>query len=158
MKTGSKLILRTLLPVTALMLAVSASGQDFGAAFAHEAKPRPVVMRHPGLPVAVAESDAQGAAALAAPVRPAAAATYAVWWVVMNNPGFCGGICGLDDLAAADLGASLYRAAGLGPESVAPTQPPASRAAVESVSEDGDDICQPAECTDLQRATFLPPD
>lgn len=150
-------MVRTLLPLAALALAAGATGQDFGVALAHDVKLQPATMQRPGLPPPEVGDEAQAAVAPSAPVRPPAAATYAVWWVVMNNPGFCGGICGLDDLAAADLGQRLFHAAGLGPQAAEPAKPPTARSASQRTpSDDGDDICVPGECTELQRVTFLP--
>lgn len=156
METGSKPILRMVLPLAALAFAASATGQGIGVVLAHDVKLQSAALYRPGLPPAEAGGEEQAAAVPSAPLRPPAAATYAVWWVVMNNPGFCGGICGLDDLAAADLGHALFRAAGLGPEGAAPAQPPTREAAEEMPSENADDLCQPGECTELQRVTFLP--
>lgn len=156
MKSGRKPMVRALLPAVVLALAAGAIGEDFGTALAQETKAQPVAMQRPGIPVAGPEGDSGQAAVASGPVRPPAAATYAVWWIVMNNPGFCGGVCGLDDLPAADLGASLFHAAGFGPERTAPAQPRTRQAVEEAPSEEGDEICQPAECTELQRVTFLP--
>lgn len=156
MKTGRKPMVRALFALAALALAAGATGPNFGTARAHDVKPQLVAMQSPGLPPAVAGGEVQGSAVPTAPARQPTAATYAVWWVVMNNPGFCGGICGLDDLAAADMGQMLFHAAGLGPENTAPAQPPARSAAEQMPSDSDDDICVPGECTELQTVTFLP--
>lgn len=147
MNTGEKHRFPAVFLLAALPILAASWAMGTDVARAHEAK------RHAAVP-----------AAASVPPKPAAAATYAVWWVIMNNPGYCAGVCGLDDLAAADMGAALFHAAGLAPDSAPPAAPeqesrPPVRYASEPAPRDGvEDTCVPGECTPLQTITFYPPD
>lgn len=156
MMTGRVSLRRGLCAAAVTILAAGGVTMLAAAVPAHEVGEQSGVARDQGY----AAGHRPYSVTMAPPVDPSGAVLPAVWWMILNNPAYCGGLCGIDDLAGAEPGTTIFYAVGLGDPADFLTDPrpedrmEKSRPGAESRMVGGD--CGVAPCADIRPVTFMP--
>ena len=156
MTTGRISLRRGLCAAAVAILATDGVTMLAAAAMAHEIGKQSGVAGEPGN----VTGHRPESVTMTPPVDPSGAALPAVWWMILNNPAYCGGLCGIDDLTAAESATTIFYAVGLGDPGDLPADPRPEvrvehpRPGAESWMAAGD--CGVAPCADIRPVTFMP--